>query len=202
MSGAGFRGDAMFRPLYDWVLRMAEHRHANRALAAVSFAESSFFPIPPDVMMIPMILARRDKAFLIATICTIASVAGGIFGYAIGYFLFDTVGQWVVNLYHLEDKLETLRALYNEWGAAVTLTAGITPLPFKLFTIANGFFAFNFPLFVVLAIVGRGIRFFLVAALLKRFGEPVQAFIEKRLNLLGWAFVALLIAGFAVVTLI
>ncbi|QIG79777.1 YqaA family protein [Stakelama tenebrarum] len=191
----------MFRALYDWVLRLAEHRHANRALFAISFAESSFFPIPPDVMMIPMILAKRERAFRIAALCTLASVLGGIFGYAIGAFLWESVGKWVIDLYHLETKMETLRTLYNEWGAVVTLTAGVTPLPFKLFTIANGVFAFNFPLFVVLAIVGRGIRFFLVAALLKRFGAPVQEFVEKRLNLFGWLFVVLLIGGFALISL-
>ncbi|WP_188054685.1 YqaA family protein [Sphingosinithalassobacter sp. CS137] len=192
----------MFRALYDWMLRMAHHRHAMRSMAAVSFAESSFFPIPPDVMLIPMVLARREKAYWIATVCTLASVAGGIFGYAIGYFLFDTVGQWLIGLYHLEDKVVALRALYDEWGAAVTLTAGVTPLPFKLITIANGFFSYNFAFFVILALVGRGIRFFLVAALLKRFGAPVQAFIEKRLDLFAWIFLALLAAGFAVVTII
>ncbi|WP_431470065.1 YqaA family protein [Sphingosinithalassobacter sp. LHW66-3] len=192
----------MFRALYDWMLRMAHHRHAMRSMAAVSFAESSFFPIPPDVMLIPMVLARREKAYWIATVCTLASVAGGIFGYAIGYFLFDTVGQWLIGLYHLEDKVVALRALYDEWGAAVTLTAGVTPLPFKLITIANGFFSYNFAFFVILALVGRGIRFFLVAALLKRFGAPVQAFIEKRLDLFAWIFLALLAAGFAVVAIV
>jgi len=192
----------MFRALYDWMLRMAHHRHAMRSMAAVSFAESSFFPIPPDVMLIPMVLARREKAYWIATVCTLASVAGGIFGYAIGFFLFDTVGQWLIGLYHLEDKVVALRALYDEWGAAVTLTAGVTPLPFKLITIANGFFSYNFAFFVILALVGRGIRFFLVAALLKRFGAPVQAFIEKRLDLFAWIFLALLAAGFAVVAIV
>jgi membrane protein YqaA with SNARE-associated domain len=189
----------MFRPMYDWVLRLAHHRHALRSLAVVSFAESSFFPIPPDVMVVPMVLARRDKAYTIAAVCTIASVLGGIFGYAIGYFLWDSVGQALVNLYHMESKIETLRHGYNEYGAAIILLKGLTPIPFKLVTLASGFFAFNFPLFVLLAAITRGARFFIIATLLKRYGEPVQAFIEKRLNLFAWGFLILLVGGFAAV---
>ncbi|MDK2767131.1 MAG: DedA family protein [Sphingomonas sp.] len=192
----------MFRALYDWTLKLAAHRHSDRYLAAVSFAESSFFPIPPDVMLIPMMLAQRQRAYWIATICTVASVLGGIAGYAIGYFLFDTIGQWIIDLYHLGSKVESVRALYDEWGAVVTLTAGITPLPFKLITIANGFFHYNFPLFVILAVIGRGFRFYLLAFLVHRWGEPVQAFIEERLTLLGWLAMVLLIGGFGVITLI
>lgn len=192
----------MFRAMYDWVLRMAHHRHALRSLAAVSFAESSFFPIPPDVMLVPMVLARRDQAYLIAAVCAGASVAGGILGYAIGYFLYDTVGNWLINVYHMQNKLEDMRQLYAEWGAAVILLKGLTPIPFKLVTIASGFFHFNFPLFVILATVTRAARFFLIAALLKRFGEPVQAFIEERLNLFAWGFLILLVGGFAAATLL
>ena len=189
----------MFRPMYDWVLRLAHHRHALRSLAIVSFAESSFFPIPPDVMVVPMVLARRDQAYLIATVCTLASVAGGIFGYAIGYYLWDSIGQWLVNLYHMQSKIETLRQGYADYGAAIILLKGLTPIPFKLVTLASGFFAFNFPLFVLLAAITRAARFFIIAALLKRFGEPVQAFIEERLNLFAWGFLILLIGGFAAV---
>lgn len=189
----------MFRPMYDWVLRLAHHRHALRSLAIVSFAESSFFPIPPDVMVVPMVLARREQAYLIATVCTLASVVGGIFGYAIGYYLWDSIGQWLVNLYHMESKIETLRQGYANYGAAIILLKGLTPIPFKLVTLASGFFAFNFPLFVLLAAITRAARFFIIAALLKRFGEPVQAFIEERLNLFAWGFLILLIGGFAAV---
>ncbi|MFZ5749191.1 MAG: YqaA family protein [Pseudomonadota bacterium] len=192
----------MFRAMYDWVLRMAHHRHALRSLAAVSFAESSFFPIPPDVMLVPMVLARRNQAYLIAAVCAGASVAGGILGYAIGYFLYDTVGNWLITVYHMQNKLEDMRQLYAEWGAAVILLKGLTPIPFKLVTIASGFFHFNFPLFVILAAITRAARFFLIAALLKRFGEPVQAFIEKRLNFFAWAFLLVLVAGFGAVTLL
>jgi len=192
----------MFRALYDWVLRMAHHRHALRSLAVVSFAESSFFPIPPDVMMVPMVLARREKAYLIATICTVSSVIGGIFGYLIGYYLLESIGQWVINLYHMQDKIGQFQAMYGEYGAAIILLKGLTPIPFKLVTIASGIAHFNFPLFVLLATITRGARFFIIAALLKRFGEPVQAFIEKRLNLFAWLFLALLVGGFVAVALL
>lgn len=192
----------MFRAMYDWVLRMAHHRHALRALAAVSFAESSFFPIPPDAMMVPMVLARRDQAYLIATVCTVASVFGGIFGYFIGFYLLESVGQWVIQLYHMQDKIAQFQTTYAEYGAAIILLKGLTPIPFKLVTIASGIAHFNFPLFVILATITRGARFFIIAALLKRFGEPVQAFIEERLNLFAWLFLGLIVAGFAAVALL
>ena len=192
----------MFRGLYDWTLRLANHRHAMRSMAAVSFAESSFFPIPPDVMLVPMILARRDQAYLIATVCTIASVAGGLFGYAIGYFLYDSVGEWLIALYGLEEGAAEFRSWYAEWGAAIILVKGLTPIPFKLVTIASGLAAFNFPLFVLTALITRGARFFLIAALLKRYGAPIQDFIERRLNLVGTAFLVALAGGFAAVALI
>ncbi|MEN3747482.1 YqaA family protein [Sphingomonas sp. HF-S3] len=187
----------MFRAMYDWVLRMAHHRHALRTLAVVSFAESSFFPIPPDAMLVPMVLARRDKAYTIAAVCTVASILGAMLGYAIGYFLWDSVGQWLVQLYHMEDKMVALRGGYEQYGAAIILLKGLTPIPFKLVTLASGFFAYNFPLFVILATITRAGRFFLIAALLKRFGEPVQAFIEKRLSLIAWLFLIALVGGFA-----
>ena len=170
----------MFRKLYDWTLRLAHHRHAVRSMAAVSFAESSFFPIPPDVVLVPVVLANRERAYWIAFVCTVASVLGGILGYVIGYFLLETVGQWLINLYHLQDKMGALKEMYDQYGAAVILVKGLTPIPFKLVTIASGVFAFNFPLFVLLSLITRGFRFFLIAFLLKRYGEPVQEFIERR----------------------
>jgi membrane protein YqaA with SNARE-associated domain len=192
----------MFRGLYDWTLRLAGHRHAIRSMAGISFAESSFFPIPPDVMIVPMILARRDQAWLIAAVCTVSSVAGGALGYAIGYFLYDTLGQWLMNFYGMSDGIEQFRAWYDKWGAAIILVKGLTPIPFKLVTIASGFAAFNFPLFLATALVTRGARFFLIAALLKRFGEPIQDFIERRLTLVGLLFLAALAGGFAVIALV
>ncbi len=192
----------MFRALYDWTLRLAGHRHAVRSLAVISFCESSFFPIPPDVMVVPMVLARRDEAYKIAAVCTISSVLGGMLGYAIGYYLFESVGQWLVNLYHMQARMEDLRLLYDQWGAWVILIKGFTPIPFKLVTIASGFFQYNFPIFVALATITRGARFFLIAWLLKRYGAPMQEFIERRLTLIGWLFLIALVGGFAAIALI
>lgn len=192
----------MFRSLYDWVLRLAGHRHAVRYMGAVSFAESSFFPIPPDVMLVPMIIARRDQAWLIATVCTITSVAGGILGYAIGYFLYETVGEWLISLYGLQNGATEFHATYEKWGAVIILAKGLTPIPFKLVTIVSGLAKFNFGLFVLTATITRGFRFFAIAALLRHYGEPIQAFIEKRLTLVATSFLVLLVAGFAAVTLV
>lgn len=192
----------MFRALYDWTLRLAGHRHADRYMAAVSFAESSFFPIPPDVMLVPMMLARKQQAYRIALICTIASVLGGMLGYAIGYFLYESVGKWLLQVYHLEGKIGSIKELYDRYGAFVILIKGLTPIPFKLVTIASGIFTFNFPLFVLLATITRAARFFLWAFLLNKYGAPVQKVIEERLNLIGWIVLAALIGGFAIVALI
>lgn len=192
----------MFRALYDWTFRLANHRHALRSLAIVSFAESSFFPIPPDVMVVPMVLARRQQAWLIATICTVSSVLGGAFGYAIGYFLYDSVGEWLIQLYGLEKGASEFRSWYAEWGAAIILAKGLTPIPFKLVTIASGLAQFNFGLFMLTATVTRAARFFLIAALLKRYGAPIQEFIEKWLNVIGIAVLVAIAGGFALVALI
>lgn len=192
----------MFRGLYNWTLRVARHRHAIPGMAGVSFAESSFFPIPPDVMLVPMILARRDQAYLIATVCTVASVAGGVFGYAIGYFLYDSLGVWLINLYGMHDGAAEFRTWYAEWGAAIILVKGLTPIPFKLVTIASGLAGFNFGLFVLTAAITRGVRFFAIAFLLKRYGAPIEAFIEERLTLVSWVLLGLLAAGFTAVALI
>ena len=192
----------MFRKIYDWTLRMAGHRHAIRYMAVVSFAESSFFPIPPDVMVVPMVLARRDQAWWIAIVCTVTSVLGGMFGYAIGYFLYDSLGQWLIRLYGMEQGIGEFRHFFATWGAAIILLKGLTPIPFKLVTIASGFAAFNFPLFLLCALITRAARFFLLSWLLKRYGEPVQAFIEKRLTLVSWLFLAVLVGGFALVALL
>ena len=192
----------MFRPLYDWTLRLAGHRHAERSMAAIAFAESSFFPIPPDVMIVPMILADRSKAYRIATICTIASVLGGVLGYAIGYFLYDSVGQWLMRVYGMTHGIEQFRHWYAEWGAAIILIKGLTPIPYKVVTIASGFAAFNFPLFMITSIITRGARFFILAWLLQRFGEPVQKFIEKRINLVGTLLLVVVVGGFVLAGMI
>jgi membrane protein YqaA with SNARE-associated domain len=189
----------MLRKLYNWTMSFAAHRNARKALAAISFAESSFFPIPPDVLLIPMVLAERRKAFEIAAICTVASVLGGILGYAIGAFLYDTVGQWVVNLYQFQDKMEHFKAQYEEWGILIILLAGFTPIPYKVFTITSGLLAYDFGLFVLLSAIGRGGRFFLLAALLYYFGDPIRNLIERRLEVLTAGVAAIGIAGFVLV---
>ncbi len=189
----------MLRKLYDWTLRQAARPNALGVLGVVSFAESSFFPVPPDVLLIPMVLAQRARAWLIAGVCTAASVVGGVFGYAIGLYLFDTVGQWVIGLYGLERAAEQFRAFYDEWGLWVILIKGLTPIPFKIVTIMSGAAHFDMATFIAASVVTRGARFFLVAALLKRYGPPISAFIEKRLTLLFLAFLAALVGGFVAI---
>jgi len=182
--------------LYAWTLSLARHRHAGGALAGVSFIESSLFPIPPDVVLIPMCMARRDRAFFYAAICTVASVAGGLLGYAIGYFLFETVGQAILDFYGYTERFEAFTAQYNAYGAWIVFGAGLTPFPYKVITIASGVSQLDLLVFMVASTIGRGARFFLVAALLWKFGRPVQDFIERRLGLLTLAFFVLLFGGF------
>jgi membrane protein YqaA with SNARE-associated domain len=189
----------VLKALYDWTMRLAAHRQAKWALAGVSFVESSVFPIPPDVMLIPMVLAQRARAWLIATICTVASVLGGLAGYAIGYLAFETVGRPVLAFYGYADPFAAFQARFNEWGFWWVAFAGLTPFPFKVITIASGVTALNLPIFILASVVSRGLRFFAVAALLWRFGEPIRDFIEKRLNLLFTLFMVLLIGGFVAV---
>ncbi len=189
----------MLRKLYDWTMRLAERPNALPALGVISFLESSFFPVPPDVMLIPMVLARRDRAWLIATVCTVASVFGAMLGYFIGAVLFETLGRWVIDLYGLAAKVAEFQDFYDRYGLAVILIKGLTPIPFKLVTITSGAMHFNIPLFIAACIVTRAGRFFLVAGLLKVYGESIRAFIEKRLTLLFFAFLILLIGGFAAI---
>lgn len=188
----------MLRGLYDWTIRLSGHRHAPWGLAVVSFVESSVFPIPPDVVLIPMVLSQRAKAWAYAAICTVASVVGGIFGYAIGYFLFDTLGQTILNFYGYQDAFASFAARYNEWGVWIVLIAGFTPFPYKVITIASGVTQLNFLVFMLASIVARGARFFIVAGLLWWFGPPIRAFIDRYFGLLSFLFMALLIGGFVV----
>ena len=188
----------MVRGLYDWTMANASGRHAWAALFAVSFAESSFFPVAPDVMLIPMVLANRQRAFLLAAWCTFASVCGGMFGYAIGALLYDSVGQWLISVYGYGDKLDAFRVAYAQWGAWIILIKGLTPIPYKIVTIASGFAGYNFVLFVLLSAITRGARFGVEAALLFRFGEPVRDFIEKRFNYVMLAVLAAIVGGFII----
>lgn len=189
----------MFRKLYDWTMLKAASPRAPHWLAVISFAESSFFPIPPDVMLVPMVLARRDKAFTYALICTVASVLGGMLGYAIGLFLRDSVGAWLIQVYGLGQAMQDFHVSYAHYGALVILGKGLTPIPFKLVTIASGFAAYNFPLFVLLCAITRGIRFFAEAFLLRIYGEPVRDFIERRLDFVMWGLLIVIVSGFVAV---
>ena len=186
----------MLRRLYAWTMALAGSRHAVLALGAVSFAESSFFPIPPDVLLVPMVLADRAKARLYALWCTVASVAGGLFGYAIGALLYDSIGQWLIDLYGYAERMEEFRAAYAEWGAWIILLKGLTPIPYKIVTITAGFAGYALLPFIVLSIITRALRFFIVAELLRYYGEPVQGFIERRLTLVTTGLVVIVVGGF------
>ena len=186
----------MFNRFYHWVLSLAESPHAPAALAAIAFAESSFFPIPPDVILIPMSLARPKMAWRYAAICTVASVAGGMVGYAIGALLYDTVGQWLIHAYGYGDRLATLKEAYARWGALVILLKGLTPIPFKLVTIVSGLLGYNFPLFVALALLTRGARFFILAGALNMFGDPLRLALERHFALFMGIIAVTIVAGF------
>ena len=190
----------MLRAVYDYVLRLADSPHAPWALGLVAFAESSFFPVPPDVVMVPMILARPDRAWRYAAIATVASVLGGMVGYAIGALLYDTLGQWLIGLYGYGAKLDALRAFYAQWGALFILIKGLTPIPFKLVTIVSGLLGYDFALFVLLSLVTRGARFFILGALLRRFGEPVKAALDRHFAVILGAFAAVVVIGFWIAT--
>jgi membrane protein YqaA with SNARE-associated domain len=180
----------MLRKLYDWVFEQARKPYATKALAGVSFAESSFFPIPPDVMLAPMVLSRPDKAYQYALICSIASVIGGLFGYAIGFFL-EPFGMWLLTTLGKSDAFETSKALFQQHGAWIILIKGLTPIPYKLITISAGIFAFNLPLFILLSAITRAGRFFLVAFVLKTWGPAMLEVIEKRLAM--WTVIGLVV---------
>ncbi|MCR6629790.1 MAG: DedA family protein [Magnetospirillum sp.] len=188
----------MLQQTYDWMMEKAAHRHALWWLAAISFIESSVFPIPPDIMLIPMVLAAPTRWFRLALVCTLSSVAGGFLGYAIGYYFMDTVGQVILAAFHLTDKFAAFKPLVDQYGVWVIIVKGATPIPYKLITIAAGAFHFDLPHFTFASVIARGMRFFLVAALLWQFGTPIRDFVEKRLKLVTTALVLLLVGGFAV----
>ena len=181
----------MFGPLYAKVLRWSRHRHAARYLAALSFAESSFFPIPPDVMLAPMCLAERAKAWRFALIATVFSVLGGIAGYAIGYGLFELIEPWLRDS-HYWSAYEQSRTWFDEYGVWIVFVAGFSPIPYKIFTIAAGVALLNLPAFILASLIGRGARFFLVAGFVRVGGEKLESGIERHVERLGWATVALL----------
>ena len=186
----------MLQKTYDWTMEKAQHRNAIYWLAAVSFIESSIFPIPPDVLLIPMVLAAPTRWFSLALVCTLSSVAGGYLGYAIGYYAMDSVGWQILDFFHLVEKFHAFKPLVDEYGVWVIIVKGATPIPYKLITIAAGAFHFDLAQFTVASFISRGIRFFLVAALLWKFGPPIRTFIEKRLTLVLLVGVLLVLSGF------
>jgi membrane protein YqaA with SNARE-associated domain len=188
----------MFNRLYQWTLSLAESPHAPWALGIIAFAESSFFPIPPDTILVPMSLARPKRAFFYALICTLASVAGAILGYAIGALLYATVGKWLIHLYGYGARVNDMRALYAHWGWAFILIKGLTPIPFKIVTITSGLLAYSLPLFILLCLITRGARFFLLAALLNRYGAPINSLLEKYFGYFLLILLGAVILGFVI----
>ncbi|WP_296707393.1 YqaA family protein [Rhodoblastus sp.] len=186
----------MFKRLYDWTLSLAESRHATLALAGIAFAESSFFPLPPDLILLPMSLAKPQKAWFYALVCTIASVLGGILGYAIGALLYDTIGHHIIALYGYGPRIGALREFYAQWGWAFILVKGLTPIPFKLVTIVSGLLGYNLPLFILLAAITRGARFFLVAAAMNRYGDTVRVWMDKHFAWFVVILLAIIVFGF------
>ncbi len=186
----------MIRRAYEWMMRLAAHHNATWALAVVAFVESSVFPIPPDALLIPMGLARRGRVWWLATVCTIASVLGGIAGYAIGYFLYDTLGQAIIEFYGMSEKFGKFTGWYNENGAAIVLFAGITPFPYKVITIASGVTKLDFAIFMIASVAARGARFFLLAGLLYWFGPAAREILEKYLGWITLLLGVLLVGGF------
>lgn len=185
--------------MYDKTIALASKPHAMWAMGAVSFTESSFFPIPPDALLIPMVLARPDRGWRIAFVCTAASVAGGMFGYAIGYFLYETLGQWLIQLYGMQQAGQEFRDGFAKWGLWIILIKGLTPIPYKLVTIVSGAAAFDIWMFLGASIVTRGVRFFAEVGLLKLFGPAIRTFVEKYLTLVTTAFLIVVVGGFIVV---
>ncbi len=192
----------IFRNLYNWTLKKSSHKSAPWFLSIISFAESSFFPIPPDIILIPMILANRIKAFVFAFICTISSVFGGLLGYIIGLVLFNSIGVLLVELYHLEDALENFKNLYKLYGAWIVIIAGFTPFPFKVITIASGLFELNVIVFLICSFISRGARFYIVATLLYFYGENVKRFIDQYFNVLTILFIVILIGSIFVINIL
>ena len=188
----------MLHRFYDRALEIAAGPNAIWALLAIAFAESSFFPLPPDILLIPMMLARPRAAWRLAALCTAASVAGGLLGYAIGYFLFDAIGRPVLEFYHAMGRYEALKAGFDRWGVWIIIIKGMTPIPYKLVTIASGVAHFDLAAFIGASIVSRSLRFFLLAAILRRFGPAARDFIERRLMLVTSLFAVGLVGGFVV----
>lgn len=189
----------MLHKLYYWIMSFAGHRHAIWVLALVSFAESSFFPLPPDPLYMAMILGNREKTWYLATICTLSSVIGGLLGYYIGYALFETFGAWIVDTYGLQESFIQLQHSFQKWGFWIVALKGLTPIPYKIVTITSGVAELNLGTFVIASIVARGFRFFSLAILLWHFGPNIKNYIEKNLTLVTILGVSVLVLGFLVI---
>lgn len=189
----------MFRRLYNWVLHWANTPYGTWALFLLAFAESSFFPIPPDPLLIALAVARPRKALTFALVCSVGSVLGGCVGYLIGWQFMAAIGDRIVTLYGLSEKVSYIEALYNQYDAWAVAIAGFTPIPYKVFTIAAGAFKINFPVFVIASILSRSARFFIVGGLIRLYGETIQAFVEKYFDILAITFTVLLIGGFVAI---
>lgn len=189
----------LFHALYNWTLKCAEHPQAVWLLAFVSFLESSCFPIPPDALLIPMMLAKPKRSFFYATVCTVSSVVGGWFGYFIGMLLYDAVAVPILNFYNYMDKMEAFKQIYNTYGAWFVAAAGFTPFPYKVITITSGMMGLDFGVFMITSVLSRGARFFLLAVLLWKWGAPMEKFIEKNLGWLATLFFLMLVGGFALI---
>ena len=192
----------MIKSLYNWTISLSATPYALWALAIIAFTESSFFPIPPDILLIPLILARPKNAYLIALIATIASVLGGGLGYYIGFKLYEAIGAAIINFYHAQQLFYEFQTEFNKYGAMAVLFAGITPFPYKIITISSGIAGMSFYQFLIFSVIARGARFFIIAILLRLYGETIRNFIERHLNLLFILFVILLIAGFLLIKVI
>jgi len=189
----------MLQRLYDWTMSFSSHPGAIWALALVAFAESSFFPIPPVALLIPMVLAAREKAWFFAGVCTLASVIGGAGGYVIGWGLFEAAGKPILEFYGMTDKFAAFAGRYNEYGAWIVLFAGASPFPYKVITIASGATGLNFTIFMAASVLARGLQYFVIAGLLYWIGPPIRGFIERRLGLVAIMFFITLFAGFFLV---
>ena len=188
----------IFGPVYGKVMQWSSHPHAEKFLGGVSFIESSFFPIPTSLMLAPMVMAARDRAWRLASLATITSVLGGIFGYFIGYFLFDQLGQPILEIYHLQEKFMKMKGWFDQYGVWLVLLAGLTPLPYKLFTITSGVMGIALIPFTLASIVGRASQFFLVAGLLWWGGEKIEPVLNKWMEWIGWGVLAMVVAGYLI----
>ena len=192
----GFLLTRWLRGLYEWTIQWADKPHGTWALFLIAFAESSFFPIPPDVLLIALCVGSRKRSFRFAAICTLGSLMGGMVGYGVGAYAYEWIGAPIVQAYHGEAAMAKIKAWYDTYGFWGNLLAAVTPVPYKVFTIASGAFDFSFADFMLASVVGRTLRFFVVAGLLYAFGAPIKAFIEKYFNWCAWVFMILLIGGF------